>query len=126
MVLYKKLFRRLVLLCVRFRTSGAETLCAIANSFLGQTEAPLLIRTYLKNMTKSEIMVVMVSGMGTISGAILMVFAAMGIPATHLLTASIMAIPATLMIAKILLPETEKPETAFWSARSYELFKKYA
>jgi len=93
-------------------TSGAETLCAIANSFLGQTEAPLLIRTYLKNMTKSEIVVVMVSGMGTISGAILMVFAAMGIPAVHLLTASIMAIPGTLMIAKILYPETEKPETA--------------
>lgn len=93
-------------------TSGAETLCAIANSFLGQTEAPLLIRTYLKNMTKSEIVVVMVSGMGTISGAILMVFVAMGIPAVHLLTASIMAIPGTLMIAKILYPETEKPETA--------------
>lgn len=93
-------------------TSGAETLCTIANSFLGQTESPLLIRNYLKNMTNSEIMVVMVSGMGTISGAILMVFAAMGVPAIHLLTASVMAIPGTIMIAKILYPETETPETA--------------
>lgn len=93
-------------------TSGAETLCTIANSFLGQTEAPLLIRDYLKNMTKSEMLVVMVSGMGTISGAILMVFAAMGVPVVHLLTASVMAIPGTIMIAKILYPEVDKPETA--------------
>ncbi len=93
-------------------TSGAETLCTIANSFLGQTEAPLLIRNYLKNMTKSEMLVVMVSGMGTISGAILMVFVAMGVPAVHLLTASVMAIPGTILIAKILYPETEQPETA--------------
>jgi concentrative nucleoside transporter, CNT family len=93
-------------------TSGAETLCTIANSFLGQTEAPLLIRNYLKNMTKSEMLVVMVSGMGTISGAILMVFVAMGIPAVHLLTASVMAIPGTILIAKILYPETEQPETS--------------
>lgn len=92
-------------------TSGAETLCAIANSFLGQTEAPLLIRHYLKHMSKSEILVVMVSGMGTISGAILVVFAAMGVPAMHLLTASMMAIPATIVIAKMLLPETEKTVT---------------
>jgi CNT family concentrative nucleoside transporter len=92
-------------------TSGAETLCAIANSFLGQTEAPLLIRHYLKKMTKSELFVVMVSGMGSISGAILVVFASMGVPAEHLLTASMMAIPSTLIIAKILLPETETSQT---------------
>ena len=91
-------------------TSGAETLCAISNSFLGQTEAPLLIRHYLKYMTKSEILVVMVSGMGTISGAILVVFVAMGVPAVPLLTASMMAIPSTLLIAKILYPETEKSD----------------
>ena len=88
-------------------TSGPETLCAITNSFLGQTEAPLLVRNYLKAMTKSELLVVMVSGMGTISGAILVVFAAMGVPVAHLLTASVMAIPSTIMIAKILLPETK-------------------
>jgi len=93
-------------------TSGAETLCAVANSFLGQTEAPLLIRHYLNNMTKSEFLVVMISGMGTISGAILAVFAAMGVPAKHLLASSVMAIPATLIIAKILYPETEQTQTA--------------
>jgi len=92
-------------------TSGAETVCAIANSFLGQTEAPLLIRHYLKDMTKSEILVVMISGMATISGAILVVFASMGVPAVHLLSASVMAIPASIVVAKILYPETEKPKT---------------
>ena len=92
-------------------TSGAETLCAISNSFLGQTEAPLLVRNYLKNMTKSEMLVVMVSGMGTISGSILVVFASMGVPAKHMLAASVMAIPATILIAKMLLPETETSTT---------------
>ncbi|HZW61097.1 MAG TPA: nucleoside transporter C-terminal domain-containing protein [Candidatus Babeliales bacterium] len=94
------------------RTSGAETICAIANSFLGQTEAPLLIRNYLQGMTKSEMLVVMVSGMATISGSILVVFAAMGVPAKHLLAASVMSIPASIMIAKILYPETEVPQTS--------------
>ncbi|MCX5921784.1 MAG: NupC/NupG family nucleoside CNT transporter [Candidatus Dependentiae bacterium] len=92
-------------------TSGAETLCASANSFLGQTEAPLLVRHYLKEMTKSEMLVVMVSGMATISGSILVVFAAMGVPAQHMLAASVMAIPASIMIAKILLPEIGTPAT---------------
>lgn len=102
-------------------TSGAETLCAVANSFLGQTEAPLLVRHYLNNMTKSEFLVVMISGMGTISGAILAVFAAMGVPAKHLLASSVMAIPATLIIAKILYPETEQPETAYGSSKGAEV-----
>lgn len=93
-------------------TSGAETLCASANSFLGQTEAPLLIRKYLKDMTKSEMLVVMASGMATISGSILVVFAAMGVPAQHMLAASVMAIPGSILIAKILLPETHTPATA--------------
>lgn len=89
-------------------TSGAETLCAIANSFLGQTEAPLLVRSYLSTMTKSELFVVMVSGMATISGAILAVFIAMGVPGEHLLASSVMAIPVSIMMAKIIYPETEK------------------
>lgn len=93
-------------------TSGAETLCAISNSFLGQTEAPLLIRHYLADMTRSEMLVVMVSGMATISGAILVVYAAMGVPAPHLLASSVMSIPAAIIIAKILLPETEKAKTS--------------
>ncbi len=92
-------------------TSGAETLCAAANSMLGQTEAPLLIRNYLDRMTRSEILVVMVSGMATLSGAILAVYGSIGVPMLHLLTASVMAIPGSILISKILLPETETPET---------------
>lgn len=93
------------------KTSGAETLCAVANSFLGQTEAPLLIRHYLKGLTKSEMLVVMVSGMATISGSILVVYAAMGVPSAHLLASSVMSIPGAIMMAKILYPETEHPAT---------------
>lgn len=89
-------------------TSGSETLCAIANSFLGQTEAPLLIRHYLKDVTKSEMMVVMVSGFATVSGALLAVYSSMGVPTIHLLAASVMAIPGSLVMAKIMYPETEK------------------
>ncbi len=89
-------------------TSGPETLCAAANSMLGQTEAPLLIKNYLKDMSESEILVVMVSGMATLSGAILAVYGGMGVPMHHLLASSIMAIPGSIVIAKILLPETEK------------------
>lgn len=92
-------------------TSGAETLVAIANSFLGQTEAPLLIRNYLKKLTDSEMLTVMICGMATISGAVIIVYAAMGIPATHLLASSVMAIPSALLISKVLYPETEQPET---------------
>ncbi len=88
-------------------TTGAETLCAVANSFLGQTESPLLIKNYLENMTKSELFVVMVSGMGTISGSILAIYASMGVPIEHLLASSVIAIPATILVAKILIPETE-------------------
>lgn len=100
-------------------TSGSETLCAIANSFLGQTEAPLLVRNYLRGMTKSEMMLVMISGMATISGAILAVFAAMGVPVQHLLTSSVMAIPASILISKIIYPETEKSETAVGASAQF-------
>lgn len=103
------------------KTSGAETLCAVANSFLGQAEAPLLVRHYLNRMTKSEMMLVMISGMATISGAILVVYVTMGIPAVHLLTASVMGIPAAIAISKILLPETEKAVTAQASNLSLEV-----
>lgn len=92
-------------------TSGAETLVAIANSFLGQTEAPLLIKNYLKGLTKSEMLTVMVAGMATISGAVIVVYAAMGVPAQHMLAASVMAIPSALLVTKILYPETDSPET---------------
>lgn len=101
-------------------TSGAETLCAISNSFLGQTEAPLLVRPYLKTMSKSELLVVMVSGMATISGAILVAFARMGVPETHMLTASVMAIPGSILIAKILFPETTIPKTLHGAKVKFE------
>lgn len=92
-------------------TSGAETLCAVSNSFLGQTEAPLLVQHYLRGMTKSEIFVVMVSGMATISGSILAVYSKLGVPTTAMLASSAMAIPASILIAKIILPETEQTQT---------------
>jgi CNT family concentrative nucleoside transporter len=99
-------------------TSGSETLSAAANIFMGQTEAPLVIRPYVPRMTKSEIMTIMVCGMAHIAGGVAAVYAAMGIAAGypdtagHLLTASILNCPAALLIAKIMLPETEKSETA--------------
>lgn len=89
-------------------TSGAETLCAVANSFLGQTEAPLLIKHYLKHVTRSEMMVVMASGFATVSGSLLAVYAAMGVPSLHMLAASVMAIPGSIVMAKIIYPETEQ------------------
>jgi concentrative nucleoside transporter, CNT family len=92
-------------------TSGAETLCAASNSMLGQTEAPFLIKRYLQKMTPSEILVVMVSGMATLSGSIMAVYGMMGIPMTYLLSAGVMAVPGSILIAKILYPEDGKPET---------------
>ena len=93
-------------------TSGAETLCAAANSMLGQTEAPLLIKRYLDKMTESEVLLVMVSGMATISGSLLALYGSMGVPMVHLLSASVMSIPGAILISKILLPETEKAVTS--------------
>lgn len=89
-------------------TTGSETLCAAANSMLGQTEAPLLIKDYLPSMNDSQLLVVMVSGMATLSGSILAVYGGMGVPMSHLLAASVMAIPGSLLIAKMLIPDTEK------------------
>ena len=94
------------------RTSGSESLCTSANVFMGQTEAPLVIQPYLKGMTRSELMTMMVGGMATIAGGVFAVYAGMGVEAGHLLTASFMAAPTALYMSKILLPETEKSETA--------------
>ena len=92
-------------------TSGSETLAAAANIFMGQTEAPLVVKPYLARMTRSELMALMVPGMASIAGGVLAAYVGLGIPATHLLTASIMSAPAALMMAKIILPETEQSET---------------
>lgn len=93
------------------KTSGAETLSAVGNIFLGQTEAPLLIKPYIAKMTRSEIMAIMVGGMATVAGGVMAGYVAMGVNAGMLLAASIMAAPAGLLLAKMLVPETEEPET---------------
>lgn len=93
-------------------TSGAETLSCSANIFVGQTEAPLLIRPFLDGMTKSELLTVMVGGFATIAGGVLAGYIAMGIPAGHLIAASVMAAPAALVIGKIIYPELEHSQTA--------------
>ncbi|MBT4595087.1 NupC/NupG family nucleoside CNT transporter [bacterium] len=93
-------------------TSGAETLCASANSMLGQIESPMLVKNYLENMTDSEMFVVMVSGFSTLSAGIVAVYGSMGISLNHLLTASIMSIPGALLMSKIMFPEDSTPETA--------------
>lgn len=92
-------------------TSGAETLSAVGNIFLGQTESPLLVKPYIDKMTKSELTAIMVGGMSTVAGGVMAGYIAMGVNAGHLLAASIMAAPAGLVLAKILVPETEEPET---------------
>ena len=103
------------------RLSGAETLSASANIFVGQTEAPLLIRPFLPTMTRSELLAIMVGGMATIAGGVMAVYVTLlggNDPAeqvrwaTHLLTASVLSAPAALIIAKILLPEEEKVDSS--------------
>ena len=94
------------------RTSGSETLATAANIFMGQTEAPLVVKPYLGGMTSSELMALMVGGMATIAGGVAAAYALMGISAGHLLTASILSAPGTLVIAKLMFPETAPSETA--------------
>ncbi len=93
-------------------TSGSETLAAAANIFMGQTEAPLVIKPYLLRMTRSELLCLMVGGMATIAGGVLAAYVSFGISAGHLLTASVISAPAALMMSKILIPETQASETA--------------
>ncbi|MDO4710194.1 MAG: nucleoside transporter C-terminal domain-containing protein [Pseudomonadota bacterium] len=100
--------------------SGAETLSVCANAFVGQTEAPLVIKPYIARMTQSELLTLMLGGMATIAGGVLAAYVTMlggddpaqqAFYAKHLLTASIMAAPATLVISKIMMPETQIPDT---------------
>jgi len=93
------------------KASGAESLNVAASIFMGQTEAPLTIRPYLPDMTYSELMTVMTSGMAHISGGIMAAYILFGIEAKHLLTAVIMTAPGTLMMAKMFVPETDVPKT---------------
>lgn len=94
------------------KTSGAETLSCAANIFIGQTEAPLLIKPYLATMTLSELHAVMTGGFATIAGGVMAAYISFGIPAEHLIAASVMSAPAALAISKLLYPETEKSLTA--------------
>ncbi len=103
------------------KTSGSESLAAAANIFMGQTEAPLVIKPYLARMTKSELLAVMIPGMASIAGGVMAAYVSFGVSAGHLLTASVMSAPAALLIAKIMLPETEQSETAGGATAKLEL-----
>jgi len=94
------------------RTSGAESLAAAANIFVGQTEAPLVIKPYVGSMTKSEIMCLMTGGMATVAGGVLAAYVGFGIDAGHLLAASVMSAPAALVCSKLMVPEVEVSATA--------------
>jgi CNT family concentrative nucleoside transporter len=93
------------------RTSGAETLSATANVFLGQTEAPIIVKPYVPGMTRSEMLALMVGGMATISGGMMAVYVGLGADPIAILTTSVMAAPCGLYISKMLYPETGEPET---------------
>ena len=92
-------------------TSGSETLAAAANIFVGQTEAPLMVRPYISSMTKSELMALMVGGFATIAGGVLVAYVGMGIDAGHLVAASVISAPAALLISKLMIPETAQSVT---------------
>ena len=94
------------------KTSGAESLSCAANIFVGQTEAPLLIKPYVGSMTLSELHAVMTGGFATIAGGVMAAYISLGVPAQHLIAASVMSAPAALAMSKLLYPETEKSQTA--------------
>ena len=92
-------------------TSRTESLSATANIFVGQTEAPLVIRPFIKTMTKSELFAVMCGGLASVAGSVLAGYASMGVPLEYLIAASFMAAPGGLLFAKLIMPETEKSTT---------------
>jgi CNT family concentrative nucleoside transporter len=92
-------------------TSGAETLSAAANVFMGQTEAPIIVKPYVPLMTRSELLAMMVGGMATISGGVMAVYISLGADPIAILTTSVMAAPCGLYLSKLLYPETEEPVT---------------
>ncbi|MYJ16972.1 MAG: hypothetical protein F4106_02800, partial [Gemmatimonadetes bacterium] len=99
------------------RTSGAETLSAAGNIFVGQTEAPLLVKPFVDRMTRSELMAVMTGGFATVAGGVMAAYAGMLVGffpdiAGHLMAASLMSAPAALVVAKLMVPEEERAATA--------------
>ncbi len=95
------------------KTSHTESMSAVSNIFIGHTEAPLVVRPYLANMTESELFAVMTGGCATIAGAVMAAYANLGVDLKYLITASFMAAPGGLLMAKMLLPETEHKDTKF-------------
>jgi len=99
------------IMLMTMRISGAESMNVAASIFMGQTEAPLTIRPFLSKATRSELMTIMTSGMAHVSGGIMAMYIAQGVAAQHLLSAVIMTSPGTILLAKMLVPETEVPAT---------------
>lgn len=93
-------------------TSKAESMSAAANIFVGQTEAPLVVRPFIEKMTKSELFAVMTGGLASVAGSVLIGYSLLGVPLEYLLAASFMAAPAGLVLAKLMMPETEESETS--------------
>jgi CNT family concentrative nucleoside transporter len=105
-------FAKLMVLIMGKRgVSGAESLSAAANVFMGQTEAPLIVKPYVTRMTQSELLALMIGGMATISGGLMAVFISMGANPVAILATSVMAAPTGLYLSKLLMPETGEPET---------------
>jgi len=110
------LMQRIVSLLARFvylvmRVSGSEALSNVASAFVGQVEAQIMIRPYLSGMTRSELLASMTGSMACIAGGVMAIYISMGVPASYLLAASLMAAPGALVISKIVFPETEQSET---------------
>lgn len=110
------LMQRVVAVMARFvhwamRVSGSEALSNVASAFVGQVEAQIMIRPYLSGMTRSELLASMTGSMACIAGGVMAVYISMGVPASYLLAASLMAAPGALVISKIVFPETEESET---------------
>ena len=93
------------------KVSGAEALCSVANSFVGQIVAQIMIKPYLKDLTRSELLTCMAGSMACISGAIMPIYIGMGIPAVYVLASSVMAAPGVFVLTKIMYPEDGKPKT---------------
>jgi CNT family concentrative nucleoside transporter len=113
---YYGILQRVVALMARammylMRTSGAETLSVAANVFMGQTEAPLIVKPYVPRMTQSELLTLMVGGMAHISGGVMAVYIGLGADPVAILTTSVMAAPCSLYLSKLLMPEMHEPET---------------